>query len=426
NLLMSEPMRLEMLLRLFSTSQFLADTMVRNPGFMDWVIIPEMLNRIRRKEEMEREFRKAASVSRSHREWLNRLRRLRRREILRIGTRDICLGVSTRDIMLEISNLAEACIQVAIEVVFKNLKEEEEHGWALDGLEDYFCIMALGKLGGDELNYSSDIDLLGIWDDTAPMRGREPLHFYQELYTLCMQRVRSDLSEHTEEGYAYRVDLRLRPFGRSGELVSTVRGLTKYYREIASTWEIQAALKMRPVAGNLKLGDDFVKTIRPVLLTQRRPRDIIRSVQKMRKKTVKVSAEGPASTIDVKTGLGGIRDIEFLVQGMQLIHGPNNPLLLEGNTLNALDILQNNELLEEDLAEKLKSDYIFLRRVEHYLQILEDRQNHALPSDPQQLAALAKRMLGPRATPEQFMELLKECLARVHGAYQLKLLSGSA
>jgi len=145
NLLLSQPMRLELLLGIFAGSQFLSDALVRNPGFLDWVVAPEVLHKLRETRDIEEELRRTASGCSSHGEWLNRLRRLRRREMLRIGIRDICLGASTREVMLELSRVAEAFAQAVLE---KRIQEHPE--W-----KDRFCILALGKLGGHELNYSS-------------------------------------------------------------------------------------------------------------------------------------------------------------------------------------------------------------------------------------------------------------------------------
>lgn len=424
NILMSQPMRLEMLLTLFSGSQFLADTLIRNPGFLDWLSIPEILHNIRRRRDIEEELRKAANGCLSHKEWLNKLRRMRRREILRIGTRDICLQVSTREIMLELSLLAEACVQIALERAFKKLELKGKTESEIAQLENNFSIMALGKLGGNELNYSSDIDLIGVWNDSSESgnHASKSYNTKKELCTYVMENLRSDLSLHTEEGYTYRVDLRLRPFGSSGELVSTVSGLIHYYRDSALLWEIQAALKLRPIAGNLLLGYEFLKRIRPILLKHRTPLDIVRSIEKMRNAAVKSSESMFSSTIDVKSGTGGIRDIEFMIQGLQLMHAPENHLLFEGNTLSSIDLLSEAGILPLSMVDELKEDYLFLRRTEHCLQLLEDRQTHSLPMDEKELVALAKRMLGVEAGADQFMDQLKGCLKRVRDAYTTYLI----
>jgi [glutamine synthetase] adenylyltransferase / [glutamine synthetase]-adenylyl-L-tyrosine phosphorylase len=420
---LSQPMRLEILLSVFSVSQFLADTLIRNPGFLDWLTIPEMLHKTRRSEDLMAELRRAASISRRHEEWLNKVRRFRRREILRIGTRDICLGVDTREVMAELSILADAITQAVVEKTWQRLGEEGSFPETLKDPETRFCVMAFGKLGGNELNYSSDIDLLALYEDASGQNMSSPHPGgMKRLYTQVMESVRSDLSDHTEEGYVYRVDLRLRPFGGSGDLVPSLSGLLTYYREHAALWEIQAAFKLRPVAGNIALGYRFLERLKPVLVEKRDRHLIVDSIERMRRAAVRATTQGIQRGTDVKSGFGGLRDVEFLVQGLQLIHVPENSMLLQGNTLLALDVLHEAGILEKDIAGQLKEDYLFLRRIEHFLQILEDRQIHVLPRDPAELDVLSKKVLGPDATATAFLDGLNHRFKRINDLYKTVLL----
>ncbi len=421
NMLLSQPMRLDILLNVFSGSQFLADTLVRNPGFFDWVMIPELLHSIRKRKDIEEELRNAWAPSGEHRGWLNKLRRMRRREILRIGTRDLCLGISMREVATELSVLAEAFIQIVLEKVLKKTLSEGEEDVPIS--ENRFCVMSMGKLGGSELNYSSDIDLIGLWDDSG-LTYPDPEHLASKTYfSRVMAQLRADLSEHTEEGYVYRVDLRLRPFGKSGELVSSFSRLLEYYRHSASLWEIQAALKMRPVAGNQQVGRRFIKEMRPILLQRRDRSRIVENIEEMRDKAAESSFEGAHTTIDVKNGCGGIRDIEFLIQGLQLIHGPDRPELIEGNTLTALALLSDAGFLPQEVEKQSREDYAFLRQTEHYLQLLEDRQVHSLPKDPAELTALSKRMMGIEGSPEKFIREIQRRMERVRSIFTFYMTS---
>ncbi|EFK11014.1 [glutamate--ammonia-ligase] adenylyltransferase [delta proteobacterium NaphS2] len=420
---LSQPMRLELLLSVFSVSQFLADTLIRNPGFLDWLTIPEMLHKTRLSKDLMAELRRAASVTRQHGEWLNKVRRFRRREILRIGTRDICLGVDTREVMAELSILADAITQAVVEKDWQRLGEEGRLPETLKDPDSSFCVMAFGKLGGNELNYSSDIDLLALYEDASDPNAPSPHRGdMKRLYTQIMEFVRSDLSDHTEEGYVYRVDLRLRPFGSSGDLVPSLNGLLTYYREKASLWEIQAAFKLRPMAGNLSLGYRFLEALKPLLLEKRDRRLVVDSIEHMRRAAIRATTRGIQRGTDVKSGFGGIRDIEFLVQGLQLIHAPENAMLLQGNTLQALNVLNETGILERDIAGQLREDYLFLRRIEHFLQILEDRQIHVLPKDPVELDVLSKKVLGPDATAAAFLAGLNDRFKRINDFYQTYLL----
>jgi glutamate-ammonia-ligase adenylyltransferase len=424
NLLLSQPMRLEILLNIFAGSQFLSDTLVRYPGFLDWVILPENLRGSRDRADIEAELEGLLARSESHEKWANNLRRIWRREILRIGTRDMALAISTREVMLDLSTLAEALIRMALRKVLEDLRDQGRMPRGLSDPEGHFCILAFGKLGGRELNYSSDIDLVGVFDLPQDLRGKggSEAEAMNKLFSSVMERVSLDLSRHTEEGYAYRIDLRLRPHGQAGDLVPTFSGLVDYYREQASLWEIQAALKMRPVAGNLGLGDRLLTQMKSILLERRDRQKTVGSIEAMRQAAVRKAARSLGGGVDVKNGEGGIRDVEFLVQGLQLIHGPDHPGLLKGNTLEGLKALEDTHLLSKAVGAQLEADYLLLRRVEHYLQILEDRQIHSLPKDPAERSALARRLFGRQGDEERLTEELAACMLRVRKAYTSYLL----
>ncbi len=185
-------------------------------------------------------------------------------------------------------------------------------------------------------------------------------------------------------------------------------------------WELQALLKARPVAGCEAVGRAFLDRVRPLLLAPRPREAVVRSIAALRKSARRAGAA------DVKNGAGGLRDIEFLVQGLQLIHAPGRPDLLEGNTLKALSGLSRQGLLPEAAARQLEADYVFLRRVEHGLQLLEDLQVHAVPAEPAAREALARRVLGPGASLARFDADLEACRSRVREAYARRLLEAGA
>jgi [glutamine synthetase] adenylyltransferase / [glutamine synthetase]-adenylyl-L-tyrosine phosphorylase len=430
NLLLSQPMHLDILLSIFSGSQFLSDTLIRNPEFFDWLTIPEVLHRARKREDLEGELRDAARTSQDRDEWLNKLRRFRRRETLRIGVRDIFLKVALRSITQELTVLAEALTQVCLEECIKRISERitqrnsvvpdlraDRTGIELTDMGNHFCIMAFGKMGGNELNYSSDIDLLGMFDGNS-CGNEDP----KEILAKLMEEIVSDLSTYNEEGYVYRVDLRLRPFGSSGVLVNSLEGLMSYYENSASLWEIQAAIKLRPIAGDLRLGYSFMERMNKLLRRLRDRKEIVDSIEKMRNLAIETYAGPSTGVLDIKSGIGGIRDIEFMVQGLQLIHATEKRVAFEGNTMSAIENLCEAGIWPHDIAETMKQDYIFLRRTEHCLQLLEDRQVHALPGDTNELMALSKRMLGVEANMDLFMDQLNERLKRVRGFYERYLL----
>jgi len=424
-LLLDQPMRLEILLKIFAGSQFLADTLIRAPGTLDWVILPENLHRTRTRAELEQDLRTPALDPREHERWLNRIRRFRRREILRIGTRDMVLDVPIQEVMQELSTLAETLSGEALKGVLNRLGGEPGTPEEPEQLEERFCLLAFGKLGGGELNYSSDIDLLGLFapdDEPGAETAADRRPDLKRLFSGVMEQLGRDLSVHTDEGYAYRVDLRLRPHGRAGELVTSLDGLVDYYRTRASLWEIQAALKIRPVAGNRELGEEFLKRLRPVLLTHRSREEIAGSVERMRRSAIRKYTGPSGNVMDVKSGAGGIRDAEFLIQGLQLLHAPDRPELMEANTLAALHRIEEAGLLPRQTSVRLEQDYLFLRRVEHFLQVLEDRQIHTLPRSPRELGALARRILGVDGTVSAFLDEVQACRDRIRSAYLTHLL----
>ncbi|HEY9595017.1 MAG TPA: glutamate-ammonia-ligase adenylyltransferase [Spirochaetia bacterium] len=394
-LMLSQPMRLEILLSIFSASQFLADTLVRDPQLFEHIGRPEVIHAPRRPVEIEAELAALSAESTTTDAWRSCLRKFRRQEILRIAARDICLGVPTQRIMEEISDLADGIVDAAL----RRLRPDTSG----------FCVLAFGKLGARELNYSSDIDLLGVFAAPGPS---------EEEANRLMETLRAELSQHTTEGYAYRVDLRLRPYGSSGQLVLRVDALRRYYGEAAALWELQALLKTRPVAGDILMGREFLDSVRPLVASPHPAPEVVATITRLRREALRSLSRSLLTTTDVKTGLGGLRDVEFLVQGLQMIHAHDHPELLCGGTLAALGALGRAGLLTPESVGSLSEDYLFLRRVEHFLQIYEDRQTHSLPRDPSQIRALARLMLGSGATTEQFLHALAERFERVQSAYR--------
>ncbi|MEJ2664673.1 MAG: hypothetical protein P8107_11620 [Spirochaetia bacterium] len=405
-LLLSQPRRLDILLTLFSVSHFLSDTLIRYPVFFEWVTQPEQLHSVRTLQALKTELSALSKAQLTENGWKTELRRFRKREILRIAIRDICLEKPLAEIILELSRLAQVIINTALTRIWTARGKSER------SLREHFCVMAFGKLGGNELNYSSDIDLLAFFDDSAAM----PANAVQT-FSAVFEALIQVLDQHTSEGNVYRVDLRLRPFGQSGSLVPSLGGLVDYYRQKAALWEIQALLKIRPVAGNTRLGENLLQRIKPLLTAKTSMEDIIASINNLRQKTVARLSSRQLSRINVKIGLGGIRDIEFLIQGLQRIHAAANPDILNGNTLLSLELLYQAGIISLEKSEHLKRDYIFLRRIEHYLQILEDRQTYELPEQETEKRALAKRVLGERADVKDFDRALGACLSRVREEY---------
>ncbi|MFO7849502.1 MAG: glutamate-ammonia-ligase adenylyltransferase [Spirochaetia bacterium] len=411
-----QPKRLEILLRIFAASQFLADLLMQNPDFFSEVTDPEKIHNPMEYEDFYRELEDIRSLCSAEdpEKWRRELRMFRHRHILRIGSRDICYGVPLEEVLGELSGLADAVLQGVLEYRFPDSA-------------DALCILAFGKLGGKELNYSSDIDLVIIHDPAVPLggdgtskEGRLTGEGRKDLRRR-IRKLRGDIADLTEEGKVYRIDFRLRPYGSSGDLVFTPQQMREYYRNAAALWEFQALLKARPVAGDRGIGAHLLEGLYNEVFEGLKPGEIIDLVLQARGHLRGGSESGPASeelmkNLNIKEGAGGIRDIEFLVQAFQLIHAGELPQLICGNTLDSIKLLLEYGIFSEGTAHMLSEAYRFLRRVEHFLQLLEDRQEHTLPGEKRAMDSLAGRMCWSRIC-EDFEVQLKETLHKVRSSF---------
>lgn len=401
--LLRQPRMLDLMLQVFASSTFLSETLIANPHFLDWALDQRTVSRARSDAEMLCDLQADGIVDLPVDERRALIRRRRKRELLRIGTRDICLQVPLPEITAELSALARAIVVADLEAIWRELDVDES-------TRERLVILAFGKLGGNELNYSSDIDLLAIYAD-GPSEQRER---DTRLFSDVLTRLRGDLSDHTRDGYAFRVDFRLRPYGSAGPLVQPVSAVTRYYEQRASAWEHQALIKLAPIAGSLELGRDFLEAVKPVSISRFESQTIRETIGRLRAQAVRQTrAEG-----DIKSGEGGIRDIEFLVQGLQMIHAADEPEILTGNTLVAIDRLAAAGILDEATQRELRDDYTRLRRVEHFLQVHEDRQVHALPGDRSDRAALARRLDGADADGASLDADLARRRERIHARFR--------
>jgi glutamate-ammonia-ligase adenylyltransferase len=421
--LLSQPRRMDILFRLFASSQFLADTLIRNPGFFLWSTDPEVVTRPRTQIEMEDALRDEASQATDREDWQNRLRVLRKREILRIGVRDIALGVKIEEIMGEISFLARGCCEVALSEAWR--REQAHNGESPMEARRRLSVLAFGKLGGWELNYSSDIDLLCIYEPREDSDRDEE----KQLFTRVFREMVKDLNDFTREGQAYRVDMRLRPYGASGPLVSSLPSALGYYRRQADPWEFQALIKLKPIAGNLVLGETFLSELKPIFDRTWQSHDPRTNIRSMRMKSIAHHVGGGGSDLedshdellsgfDVKNDRGGIRDIEFFIQGKQMLHSADYPSILTGNSLRGLQLLERTGLIDASTATLLGEYYRFFRRVEHYLQLSQNRQEHRLPSEAGDRDKLA-RCVSPDKLPEAFFRYFASALKEVHEIYRV-------
>ncbi|MBI5236695.1 MAG: bifunctional [glutamate--ammonia ligase]-adenylyl-L-tyrosine phosphorylase/[glutamate--ammonia-ligase] adenylyltransferase [Deltaproteobacteria bacterium] len=397
------------LIHVLGSSQFLANMLFNNHD----LIIPLFFeNGLTEKKGLRAHLSALSSLcadASSQTELMKTLRRYKQREFLRVGSADL-LGLSgLEEVVAELSAIASASLEAAVEYGFAEL--EKIHGTPMCMKEDGFmtkagfAVMGLGKLGGGELNFSSDIDIIYIYSsDNGETIGaanrpesRVSLHtFFVKLANL----VTRFISAVTEDGFVFRADLDLRPEGRSGVVANSLRSAEIYYESWGQTWERAAMLKAVCVAGDKELGVAFLEMIRPFVYRRYLDFTAIEEIKAMKEKIDLGLLRKRPDAVDVKLGTGGIREIEFFCQALQLIHAGKDASVREKGTLKAIAALTEKGFIEKDEAYALKEAYVFLRTLEHRIQIVEGSQTHSIPAGDKELNRLA-RMISSKDTADK-------------------------
>ncbi|HEY7155667.1 MAG TPA: bifunctional [glutamate--ammonia ligase]-adenylyl-L-tyrosine phosphorylase/[glutamate--ammonia-ligase] adenylyltransferase, partial [Gemmataceae bacterium] len=369
---------LDIILHLFSTSQSFSDLLHLNPDYLDMLRVPL------RRSPSQAELRDLlqAEVDAVHEEAavLRVFRRFRQRQFLRIGANDIIRDRPLEEITRDISHVADAAIEVALHVALRRAGKRFGQPFSEDGEPVSCVVLAFGKHGGEELNYSSDIDLMFIYSAEGTTRGKRVAGTgNDEFFARVVGEVVRLLSAHTDRGHAFRVDLRLRPEGQRGPLARSLASTLAYYDAMGRTWERQALIKARPVAGDLELGQKFLQDIESFVYRKYLSFAEINEIKAMKRRIEHKASRAGVSATEVKTGFGGIRDIEFTIQFLQLLNGGDLPEVRQRNTLLALAALERVGCLTDQEYRVLDDAYGFLRKVEHRLQLLFDLQTHRLP-----------------------------------------------
>jgi [glutamine synthetase] adenylyltransferase / [glutamine synthetase]-adenylyl-L-tyrosine phosphorylase len=328
------------------------------------------------------------------------LRTEKRRRLAQIAAHDVSGEISLAEVGKVLSDLADACLEISLEAL---------------NASDRLAVVAMGKLGGNELNYASDIDIMFVGDGDLSVA------------IASAESLLRGLGEFTPEGQAYRIDLELRPEGRSGALVRTLDGYREYYERWADSWEFQALIKARPAAGDAELGAGLVEIATPLVYPERVPPERVAAIREMKERVelhaARSARRGRASGVDdVKLGPGGIRDIEFSVQLLQLVHGGADHSVRQRPTLDAIAALVEGGYLAEDDGAGLQLAYEWLRTVEHRLQLWNERQTHRLPANSDDRGRLA-RVMGFKDSPAagadaQFDERHRAILADVRSRFE--------
>lgn len=382
---------LEQLLHLFSTSQFFADTLIAFPEALEFV--ESLPRRSPSTAELIETLRREVDAARDDNCVLRAFRRFRQLQMIRVGVNDIIRERPLEEITRDLARVADASVEVALQTALRATARKYGPASAPEGIPTRVTILAFGKLGGDELNYSSDIDLMFVYDRDGHTTGNRSGRITNaQFYGRVVTEVIRLLSSHAEGGFAYRVDLRLRPEGNRGPLARSLPSTLSYYDVMGRTWERQALIKVRPCAGDQDLGREFIQAIEPFVYRKYFSFSEINEIKALKRQMEKRSTVVGVDDHDVKTGRGGIRDIEYTVQFLQLLNGGDLPAVRQRNTLLALEALEIAGCLTGQETYILADAYRFLRKVEHRLQLLFDWQTHTLPTSDSELTKLALRM----------------------------------
>ncbi|MCG8588549.1 MAG: hypothetical protein MJE66_04595 [Proteobacteria bacterium] len=398
---------------------FLAARLARHP---DWwsALTSDQLREPRDAEALARDLSLALADGAD----ADALRRFKYRELCRITLREcdpeLVPPEREAEILAELSHLADALLAESLALALARV--EERYGppvWTVAGQPQRLalCVLGLGKLGSEELNYSSDVDLVYVHESPAepPVDGpggEAPAPYFDRV----AREFGGLVTSATTEGFLYRVDLDLRPEGAQGPVVISAAGLETYFEAWAHTWEKAAYMKARPVAGDPALGWRVVRSLAPMLYRSSMDLSGVRGIRELKEKVERArSREG--DPFDVKTGTGGIRDVEFVAQALQLLHGGRILQLRERGTQRSLEELGQVGLLPRERVESLLADYRWMRRVENRLQMEAERQTHRVPEEPERVRRLA-RTLGDAGdgAEARFRSALAACRERVRAA----------
>ncbi|GKT07421.1 bifunctional [glutamate--ammonia ligase]-adenylyl-L-tyrosine phosphorylase/[glutamate--ammonia-ligase] adenylyltransferase [Desulforhabdus sp. TSK] len=406
--------------RIEASSQYLATLIRRSPDAVDWLWNRRNLYRRYPLTGLYKDLLDACGEPESFSHLLACFREFKQRHFLRIGGRDFLGLASLEESTSQVSDLACVALQVGLEILMTHPQwwagDEGIATWLQLRDDLQLTVMGLGKLGGQELNYVSDVDLIFLYAS----RHRDGLLAAEApvlLNRLCQWLIRL-LSDRTGGDRVFEVDMRLRPQGKDGPLVPSLAAAADHYLHHGHPWERQMLLKARPVAGDRALGMAFLQEVRPFVFRRFLDFQALDELRAMRDRIL-AEAVGPGKgwqQFDVKLGVGGIREIEFLVQSMQLVYGGRHPELDEANTLRSLERLKELNLLPASVVEELEDSYRFLRRVEHWVQLDQNRQTQKLPQSQEARRRLSLA-LGFDGDEQEFLNRLESCCTIVHGHF---------
>ncbi len=403
------------LLWVFSVSEFIAAKCIRRPSLLRDLLKSGDLERSYEPGEYDRKIRTALSGASDEGTLESLIRNFRNREMIRIAWRDLTGRAGLDETLSGLSSLADACVARTLDFLYGVFCETYGTPTSNSGEIQQMVVIGMGKLGGCELNFSSDIDLIFAFPESGHTLGATISITNDEFFSRLARRFIDILSKQTVDGFVFRVDTRLRPYGDSGPLVMSFDAMEGYYQMFGRGWERYALIKARPVAGDMDGGRALLERLRPFVFRRYLDYGTFESLREMKNKIEREVAR-KRLTSNIKHGSGGIREIEFFGQVFQLIRGGINPAYQEGNLLKVLSVMASDRCISRSVYEELQAAYVFLRNTENRLQMYADMQTHTLPSDDMGKAIVSAGMGFENW--EAFEKRLFEHMERVHAHFR--------
>ncbi len=377
-LLQQHPQAAENLARVWACSPFIARHCCRRPSMLTDLLNSGDLQGSSDEPRILQQLRTAIADCNDEAGLMRVLREIRNREMLRIGWRDIAGWCELPETLRDLSLLADACLQTTLDWLVEKMRPLYGTPQNSEGEAQSMIVIAMGKLGARELNYSSDIDLIFCFTERGETRGGKRSVSNDEYFNKLAKQIIRCINDITEDGFVFRVDMRLRPFGDSGPLVTSLGAMEGYYEAHARDWERYAMIKARVCAGDLEVGAQLMQFLRPFVYRRYIDFGALESLRDM-KQLINDEVKRKGIHENVKLGAGGIREIEFIGQVFQLIRGGKEPKLRRHSILKILPVLENLQLLPVSTVDDLTQAYWFLRNTEHRLQQINDQQTQSLP-----------------------------------------------
>lgn len=364
------PHYIEILVTISNNSNYLSDILVRNPEYFFWIVNPSVLSEKITEKYYTDLLKTSLSKFKSFEAKINVIRNFKRKEILRIGLKDIFLKNDLQLITKYLSILAVVISKELFELCFNEILSKYD----IKNIRNRYTVFSLGKLGGNELNYSSDIDLVAFYDKNSLINKKI---YFNQILTETILLFIDTMSKKTGSGFLYRVDFRLRPDGRNSPLCASYSEYIRYYETRGEDWERQMLIKANFLCGSKSLFNKFYQYVSKFVY----PASFITSPKEQIKKLKSSIEKRSNAESNIKLTQGGIRDIEFALQALQLLNGGKNLFVRTGNSLEAIKRLSKESIITENEKTILTKSYIFYRKIEHYLQLMNNQQTHTIPED---------------------------------------------